>query len=353
MHVPQYVDARFSVSVVACWGVLTNFKVDYRRNYSALRCGWALAPKLRHFFRIIGLAAHYSVTHHLVKYRGFMQQDAGTLYIVSTPIGNLEDMSARAIAVLKQVAVVAAEDTRHSGRMLDHMGLQKFLLSYHDHNEEARSADLVRRLQAGEDVALISDAGTPLISDPGYRIVRSCQEEGIRVVPIPGASAMLAALVVSGLPSDRFSFEGFAPVKAAAREQFLRRVLASSGTSILYEAPHRILPLLEAFQKVAAPDRELVLCRELTKRFETVLRGSAEQLLTILHEDPNQQRGEMVLLVGPAPETSIEDEELERLGRLLLQELPPSRAARVLASWADRKRNDVYRLLELWAESDG
>jgi 16S rRNA (cytidine1402-2'-O)-methyltransferase len=310
------------------------------------------------------LAAHHSVTDHLVKDRGFMQQDTGTLhdvgslcetgtlYIVSTPIGNLEDISARAIAVLKQVTVVAAEDTRHSGRMLDHVGLQKFLLSYHDHNEEARSADLVRRLQAGEDVALISDAGTPLISDPGYRIVRSCQEQGIRVVPIPGASAMLAALVVSGLPSDRFSFEGFAPVKAAAREQFLRRVLASSGTSILYEAPHRILPLLEAFQSVAEPDRELVLCRELTKRFETVLRGSAEQLLAILRDDPNQQRGEMVLLVSPAPESSIDDEELERLGRLLLQELPPSRAARVLASWADRKRNDVYRLLELWAESD-
>lgn len=275
-----------------------------------------------------------------------MQQDAGILYIVSTPIGNLEDISRRAVTILNHVSVVAAEDTRHSGRLLDQLGLQKFLLSYHDHNEQARSEDLLRRLHSGEDVALISDAGTPLISDPGYRIVRACQQAGIRVVPVPGASAMLAALVVSGLPSDRFSFEGFAPAKGAAREQFLRRVLLSSGTSILYEAPHRIVSLLEALLPLAEPDREVVLCRELTKRFETVLRGSPAELLQRLNADSNQQRGEMVLLISPAQEVQVNDQQLEQLALLLLKELPPSRAAKVLASWSGRKRNEVYRLLE-------
>ena len=281
-----------------------------------------------------------------------MQNSSGTLYIVSTPIGNLDDISARAVKVLADVAVVAAEDTRHSARLLEQLGLQKFLLSYHDHNEHGRSEDLLRRLQAGEDVALISDAGTPLVSDPGYRLVHSCQQAGIRVVPIPGASAMLAALVVSGLPSDRFSFEGFAPAKGAARQQFLERVAAASCTSILYEAPHRILSLLESCDSLFGPARELVLCRELTKRFETVLRGSAAQLLHCLREDTDQQRGEMVLLVSPAPAVSVADQQLEQLGRLLLPELPVSRAARVLAAWSGRKRGDLYQMLEQLADKD-
>ncbi len=277
-----------------------------------------------------------------------MSTEPGTLYIVSTPIGNLDDISARAVQVLGEVDVVAAEDTRHSARLLEQLGLQKFLLSYHDHNEEGRSADLIRRLAAGERVALISDAGTPLISDPGYRLVHDCQQAGIRVVPIPGASAVLSALVVSGLPSDRFSFEGFAPAKGAARETFLRRIGASATTSILYEAPHRILTLLESLAAIVEPERDLVLCRELTKRFETVLRGTASELLDKVRADSDQQRGEMVLLVAPAAVQQETDQQLEKLGRLLLEELPLSRAARVLAGWSGRKRNDVYRLLEQW-----
>ncbi|MDF1781571.1 MAG: 16S rRNA (cytidine(1402)-2'-O)-methyltransferase [Alcanivoracaceae bacterium] len=274
----------------------------------------------------------------------------GTLYIVSTPIGNLDDITARAVKVLGDVSVIAAEDTRHSSRLLDQLGLQKFLLSYHDHNEQGRGADLLRRLQSGESVALISDAGTPLVSDPGYRLVKSAQEAGIKVVPIPGASAMLAALVVSGLPSDRFSFEGFAPAKGAAREQFLQRVGAASCTSILYEAPHRILSLLESCQQLFEANREVVLCRELTKRFETVLRGTPTQLLDVVRNDSDQQRGEMVLLVSPAPAQVVDDLQLEKLGRLLIQELPVSRAAKVLAAWSGGKRADIYQLLEQWAD---
>ena len=278
-----------------------------------------------------------------------MSTEPGTLYIVSTPIGNLDDISARAVQVLGEVDVVAAEDTRHSARLLEQLGLQKFLLSYHDHNEQGRSADLVRRLTAGEKVALVSDAGTPLISDPGYRLVHDCQQAGIRVVPIPGASAVLSALVVSGLPSDRFSFEGFAPPKGAAREAFLRRIGAAATTSILYEAPHRILSLLESLAEIVEPARQLVLCRELTKRFETVLPGTPAELLARVREDSDQQRGEMVLLVAPAAAQQETDQQLEKLGRLLLEELPLSRAARVLAGWSGRKRNDVYRLLEQWS----
>lgn len=280
-----------------------------------------------------------------------MQNPAGMLYVVSTPIGNLDDLTQRALNVLRDVSVVAAEDTRHSGRLLEHLGLQKFLLSYHDHNEEARSHDLLRRLHAGEDVALISDAGTPLVSDPGYRLVRACQQEGIRVVPVPGASAVMAAVVASGLPCERFRFEGFAPAKGVARQEFLQRVASSPVTSILYEAPHRILALLENLRACSGDDREVALCRELTKRFETVLRGTVAQLQERVAGDPDQQRGEMVLVVGGAPVVAPDERDLERLGKLLLEELPLSRAAKVLAAWSGRKRAEVYRLLEQWSDT--
>lgn len=277
----------------------------------------------------------------------------GTLFVVSTPIGNLDDLTPRARDVLARVAVVAAEDTRHSGRLLDHLGLRKLLLSYHDHNESGRSADLLRRLQAGEDVALISDAGTPLVSDPGFRIVRAARDAGIRVVPVPGASALLAALVVAGLPSDRFAFLGFPPQKGAARQTFLRELVHAPMTSVLYESPHRIRALLAELAALLGADREVVLCRELTKKFETVLSGSAASLLERLDADPDQQRGEMVVLVAGAPQAEPGDEELERLGRLLLAELPLSRAARVLAAWSGRRRGELYQLLERWAEDAG
>ena len=271
---------------------------------------------------------------------------SGTLFIVSLPIGHPDDLSARARSVLESVALVAAEDTRTSGRFLDTLGLRKTLLSYHDHNEQARSEQLLTRLQQGEDVALVSDAGTPLISDPGYRIVRACHEAGVRVSPVPGASAALAALVASGLPSDRFCFEGFLPARGKARADQVARVAASDCTSILYEAPGRIADLLDRLEQAAGPHREATLCRELTKHFETVRHGTLAALRAFVGADANQQRGEIVLVLAPAASEGPGDEQLLALGRLLLSELPVSRAARLLAAWSGRKRNDCYRLLE-------
>ena len=271
---------------------------------------------------------------------------SGDLFIVSLPIGHPDDLTARARAVLERVALVAAEDTRTTGRLLDSIGLRNTLLSYHDHNESARTEQLLERLRQGEDVALVSDAGTPLISDPGYRIVRACHEAGIRVVPVPGASAALAALVCAGLPSDRFCFEGFLPARGKARSDQVARLAAADCTSVIYEAPGRIADLLEQLEQQAGPDREATLCRELTKRFETVRHGTLSGLRAFVEADDNQQRGEIVLVLGPAPPQTHGDEQLLALGGLLLSELPVSRAAKILAAWSGRKRNDCYRLLE-------
>ena len=268
------------------------------------------------------------------------------LHIVSTPVGNLDDITRRALAVLASVDVIAAEDTRHTARLLEELGIRQTLVSYHDHNEQERTPQLVERLQRGEQVALVSDAGTPLVSDPGYRLVRACHRAGIRVVPVPGASALLAALVVAGLPTDRFVFEGFLPVKGSGRTAALRRVAESAATSVLYEAPHRILTLLDELGAVLEDGREVVLCRELTKHFETVLPGTLAEVRARVAADSNQQRGEIVLLVAPAPARTVDDAELARLARLLLQELPASRVARVLAGWSGRKRNELYNWLE-------
>ena len=272
------------------------------------------------------------------------------LHIVSTPVGNLDDITRRALAVLAEVDAVAAEDTRHTGRLLDELGIRQSLISYHDHNEQERTPQLLERLQRGDNLALVSDAGTPLVSDPGYRLVRACHQVGIRVVPIPGASALLAALVVAGLPTDRFAFEGFLPSKGSGRHAALRRISESAVTSVIYEAPHRILTLLDELKELVESGREVVLCRELTKHFETVLPGSVVEIRDKVAADSNQQRGEIVLLVAPAPSQVVDDAELARLARLLLAELPASRAAKVLAAWSGRKKNELYSWLESLVE---
>jgi 16S rRNA (cytidine1402-2'-O)-methyltransferase len=276
---------------------------------------------------------------------------SGVLHIVSTPVGNLDDITRRALSVLAEVDAVAAEDTRHTARLLEELGIRQTLISYHDHNEQERTPQLVERLQRGDNLALVSDAGTPLVSDPGYRLVRACHQAGIRVVPIPGASALLAALVVAGLPTDRFVFEGFLSSKGAGRTAALRRISESAVTSVIYEAPHRILTLLDELVAALEPDREVVLCRELTKHFETVLPGRIGHIRERVAADSNQQRGEIVLLVAPAPERVVDDAELARLARLLLAELPASRAAKVLAAWSGRKKNELYDWLETLSAS--
>lgn len=271
---------------------------------------------------------------------------SGVLHIVSTPVGNLGDITRRALTVLAEVDAVAAEDTRHTGRLLDELGIRQSLISYHDHNEQERTPQLIERLQRGDNLALVSDAGTPLVSDPGYRLVRACHQAGITVVPVPGASALLAALVVAGLPTDRFIFEGFLPTKGSGRNAALRRIADSAATSVVYEAPHRILTLLDELKDRLEPDREVVLCRELTKHYETVLPGKIADVREKVAADSNQQRGEIVLLIAPAPTQTIDDAELARLARLLLTELPASRAAKVLASWSGKKKNELYSWLE-------
>ena len=224
----------------------------------------------------------------------------GTLYVVATPIGNLDDLTARAARVLGQVTRVAAEDTRHSGRLLAHLGLNKPMVSLHEHNEARRVDTLDSYLAAGEDIALISDAGTPLISDPGFVLVRELRARNRHIVPIPGPCALITALSGAGLPTDRFVFAGFLPAKPGARRQALAGWKTREETLVFYESPHRIVHTLEALQEQMA-GRDVVLARELTKTFETFLHGTPESLLEQLAADPNQARGEFVVIVAGAP----------------------------------------------------
>ena len=272
---------------------------------------------------------------------------AGTLYVVATPIGNLDDISARALRVLREVAVIAAEDTRHSSRLLQHFGIATPLAACHEHNEREEGGRFLVRLQAGDDVALISDAGTPLISDPGYHLVRQARAAGIRVVPVPGACALIAALSAAGLPSDRFIFEGFLPAKAAARRARLELLKEEPRTLIFYEAPHRILECLADLAAVFGPERPALLGRELTKTFETLQGLPLEQLHAWVEADSNQQRGECVLVVAgwqaPQGEEAVNAEAIRVLD-LLLGELPVKRAAALAAEITGVRKNLLYQL---------
>ena len=219
----------------------------------------------------------------------------GALYLVSTPIGNLEDMTLRGLRVLKEVALIAAEDTRHSGRLLQHFEINKPLLSYHEHNETARIPTILAALDAGEDVALISDAGTPLISDPGYRLVREAAARDIRIVPVPGPSAVMAALSVAGLPTDRFTFVGFLARKPGKRKKELTQLAELAHTLVIFESPYRLLKTLRDLAEIAG-ERQVVVCRELTKKFEEILRGTPAELLKILSD--RTIKGEITLVVA-------------------------------------------------------
>ncbi|AGA87761.1 16S rRNA (cytidine(1402)-2'-O)-methyltransferase [Stutzerimonas stutzeri] len=270
----------------------------------------------------------------------------GTLYVVATPIGNLEDISARALRVLKEVSLIAAEDTRHSSRLLAHFGIQTPLAACHEHNEREEGGRFLGRLQAGENIALISDAGTPLISDPGYHLVRQARAAGVAVVPVPGACALIAALSAAGLPSDRFIFEGFLPAKAAARRARLETLKEEPRTLIFYEAPHRILESLRDFEDVFGGGRVAVLGRELTKTFETLKGLPLGQLRAWVEADSNQQRGECVVLVegwhAPQDESAVSAESLRVLD-LLLAEMPLKRAAAIAAEITGVRKNLLYQ----------
>lgn len=271
---------------------------------------------------------------------------AGVLYVVATPIGNLDDMVPRAVSVLKAVNVIAAEDTRHSKPLLAHFSIETPMLSYHDHNEVAQADDLITRLQRGEDVALISDAGTPLISDPGFRLVQAAMEANIQVSPVPGACAMVAALSVAGLPSDRFVFEGFLPAKSSQRMIRLKALSAELRTVVCYESPHRITDTLADMRQVLGDERVVVIAREITKTFETVKSAPLAELVQWLAADSNQRKGEMVLLIsGYQPKQLELGAESKRVLTLLAKEMPPNQAASLAAKITGVKKKQLYQWL--------
>ena len=267
----------------------------------------------------------------------------GCLWVVATPIGHRDDFSARAIATLREVAVIAAEDTRHSRPLLLHHNVATPLIALHEHNEREAVEAIVRRLQGGESVALISDAGTPLVSDPGFRLVRAARAAGVRCAPVPGACAAIAALSVAGLPSDRFVFEGFLPPKSAARRARLQELAGEPRTLIFYESSHRVAESLADMRAVFGGEREAVLARELTKLFETVIGEPLAQLAERVANDPDQQRGECVILVaGRGEEADAKLAEGRRVFAILREELPPAKAAKLAAAISGAPRKELY-----------
>jgi 16S rRNA (cytidine1402-2'-O)-methyltransferase len=267
----------------------------------------------------------------------------GTLHVVATPIGHRDDIGARAIDTLRRVKVIAAEDTRHTRPLLQHLGIDTPLVALHDHNERTAVDSLVERMLGGDDIALVSDAGTPLISDPGFRFVRAARAAGLKVSPVPGPSAVVAALSVAGLPSDRFVFEGFLPAKAGGRRARLGELAGETRTVIFYESSHRILESLQDMRDIFGVEREAVVARELTKMFETVLDGPLATLVERVAADPNQQRGEFVVMV--AGREAGEDERLAeglRVFAILKDELPPAKAAKLAAAITGAPRKALY-----------
>ena len=271
---------------------------------------------------------------------------AGTLFVVATPIGNLQDLTPRALQVLRDVSLIAAEDTRHSARLLQYFGIATPMTACHDHNERDKGQRLVERMLAGDDIALISDAGTPLISDPGFHLVRQAREAGIKVSPVPGACALIAALSAAGMPSDRFAFEGFLPAKAHGRQQRLQALLEEPRTWLVYEAPHRLLDCLRDMQQVLGAQRRVLLARELTKTFETLHAAPLDELVAWVAADTDQQRGECVLVVEGAPEPEADEVSAQALHvlDLLLAELPVKRAARLAAEITGVRKNLLYQV---------
>jgi len=269
---------------------------------------------------------------------------ASTLYIVPTPIGNLADITQRALAVLSSVDLVAAEDTRHTGLLLQHFAINARLFALHDHNEQQKADILLARLQQGESIALVSDAGTPLINDPGYHLVRRCREAGIRIVPLPGACAAITALSAAGLPSDRFCYEGFLPAKTKSRCDALRALADEPRTLIFYESTHRLLDSLQDMVTELGADRYVVLARELTKTWENLNGAPVAELLAWVKEDENRRKGEMVLIVeGHQPDEEALPAETLRTLALLQQELPLKKAAALTAEIHGVKKNALYK----------
>ncbi len=271
-------------------------------------------------------------------------ENKGTLYIVATPIGNLDDITERAIKTLTDVDIIACEDTRHSGRLLANYGIKNKLMSFHQHNENESAKKFIDLLQQGNNIALVSDAGTPLISDPGYPLVKQAHEKSITIVPIVGASAIIALLSCSGLPTNEFHYYGFLAPKQQQRQQQLKLIAGNSCTSIIYESTHRILKCLNDMLVVLGEDRQIAMGRELTKTFETIKLGSVAEIKEFVESDSNQQKGEFVIAIA-AKETIISDgvtNDQKHLATLLAKELPPKKAAKITAEFLKGKSKEIY-----------
>ena len=271
-----------------------------------------------------------------------------TLYLVATPIGNLADITQRAISVLAQVDIIAAEDTRHSQRLLSHLGIKSKLLAYHEHNEDKMTSRLLDEIEAGKALALISDAGTPLISDPGYRLVAQAHDREIKVVPVPGVCAAIAALSAAGLATDSFTFEGFPPAKHGARLHFFEQFSQQQHTMIFYVSCHRIIETLQDMLVVFGADRRVTFARELTKTFETIKRMELSALIPWVEADENQRKGEIVLIVEGKVIASVDSLQVDNYLSILLAELPVKQAVSLVVKMTGENKNEIYkRALEL------
>jgi 16S rRNA (cytidine1402-2'-O)-methyltransferase len=272
-----------------------------------------------------------------------MNSKTGSLFVVATPIGNLGDMSDRAVAVLSQVKLILAEDTRHAAKLLSHFGVSTRVKSFHDHNEQQLTGEILGLLRDGAEIALISDAGTPLISDPGFRLIRQAREEGIIVSPIPGPSAVIAALSTSGQATDRFCFEGFLPAKSRQRIHRLEGLRYEARTMVFYESSHRIIESLNAMADVFGLDREATVAREITKMFESFYFGSFRDIIARINQDPNQQKGEFVIIVSANDAADSDWDSAISLLRSLIDEVPVKTACRITAETFGLNRNELYK----------
>ena len=276
-----------------------------------------------------------------------MIKDIGTLYIVATPIGNLDDITKRAISILSEVDIIACEDTRHTGRLLANYGIKNKLVSFHQHNENQFAESLIDLLNKNNNIALVSDAGTPLISDPGYPLVKLAHENHIKVVPVVGASAIIALLCSSGLPTNEFLFTGFLPAKSKQRQEELKRIRENPFTTVIYESTHRIIKSLEDMEKILGKDRIIVIGRELTKTFETIKLGKVSEILDFVQSDSNQTKGEFVIAISALEVEKTEDisEQQKQLAQLLSKELPPKKAAKITAEFLNGNSKNIYNFL--------